>query len=114
MKYRHLIALGLAAFLLAACKPAADEPKAPDADVATPAQPPASDATGLEPPPAADVADKTDMLALQVTTLDGKPYALADHRDNRVVANCWATWYAPCLTEMTAETGMGAGRGRGL
>src|SRR3546814_5453230 len=82
MKYRHLIALGLAAFLLAACKPAADEPKAPDADVATPAQPPASDATGLEPPPEADVADKTDMPALQVTTLDGKPYDLADHRDN--------------------------------
>ena len=110
MNYRHLmIALGLAV-TLAACKPTADEGKAPAADAATPAQQPPADTTAPEPPPEADAADKPDMPALQVTTLDGKPYDLADHRDNWVVVNFWATWCAPCLKEMPELSALDAMR----
>src|SRR3546814_14033641 len=66
----------------------------------TPAQQAPADAASPEPPPPADVAGKPEMPALQVTTLDGKPYDLADHRDNWVVVNFWATWGAPCRKEM--------------
>src|SRR3546814_2379902 len=50
------------------------------------------------------------MPALQVTTLDGKPYDLADHRDNWVVVNFWATWCAPCLKEMPELSALDAMR----
>src|SRR3546814_6802856 len=95
---------------LAACKPAADEARAPAADATTPAQQAPADATSLEPPPPADVAGKPEMPALQVTTLDGKPYDLADHRDNWVVVNFWATWCAPCLKEMPELSALDAMR----
>ena len=110
MKYRHLmIAFGLAA-ALGACKPTADEANAPAADAATPAQQPSADTAAPEPPPEADAADKPDMPALQVTTLDGKPYDLADHRDHWVVVNFWATWCAPCLEEMPELSALDAMR----
>ena len=38
--------------------------------------------------------------ALQVTTLDGKPYDLAAQRGHWVVVNYWATWCVPCIQEM--------------
>ena len=37
---------------------------------------------------------------LQVTTLDGKPFDLAQHRGKWVIVNYWATWCAPCIKEM--------------
>ena len=110
MKYRHLIVLGLAAALFAACKPAADDGKAPAADAATPAPQLPADAADVEPPPAADAAGKPETPSLQVTTLDGRPYDLADHRDNWVVVNFWATWCAPCLEEMPELSALDAMR----
>src|SRR3546814_517378 len=85
-------------------------PISPAADATTPAQQAPADATSLEPPPPADVAGKPEMPALQVTTLDGKPYDLADHRDNWVVVNFWATWCAPCLKEMPELSALDAMR----
>lgn len=37
---------------------------------------------------------------LQVKTLDGKAFDLAQHRGKWVIVNYWATWCAPCIKEM--------------
>jgi thiol-disulfide isomerase/thioredoxin len=37
---------------------------------------------------------------LKVTTLDGKPYDLAQERGKYVIVNYWATWCVPCIKEM--------------
>src|SRR5690606_11217618 len=88
--------------LLAARRPASDAPTDAAAEPAagTPAltapaaaQPDAAAADGTEP-------ERPDQPGLNVTTIDGSQYDLAERRGQWVVVNFWATWCSPCLKEM--------------
>lgn len=46
------------------------------------------------------VADRGEPLELSGVDLDGNPIALSDSRGDVTVVNSWATWCAPCRTEM--------------
>lgn len=40
------------------------------------------------------------MPVLDIKTLDGKPFDLAQYKDKLLIMNVWATWCAPCLKEI--------------
>jgi thiol-disulfide isomerase/thioredoxin len=105
MNARHWLAgLAIAALALAACKRDAATPAAPAAPTAT--TPPAT--APAQPQQRKDGADA--MPVLEVATIDGKPWRLADHRGRWVVVNYWATWCGPCLKEMPELSALDAMR----
>ena len=87
---------------LAACK-------RDGADTPTAGQPAASAAK-----PAATAPAKPDSApqfpALQVETLDGSTFDLAEQRGKWVVVNYWATWCGACLKEMPELSALDAMR----
>jgi thiol-disulfide isomerase/thioredoxin len=82
-------------------------------DAAPVAAPPSAPAatTPVAQAPAPQRKDGADaMPTLEVTTVDGKPWRLADHRGHWVVVNYWATWCGPCLKEMPELSALDAMR----
>lgn len=103
-----LACAAVAALALAGCKrdaapPAASTPPQPAPATTAPAAPAAQ-----KPQQRKDGADA--MPALEVATIDGKPWRLADHRGHWVVVNYWATWCGPCLKEMPELSALDAMR----
>ena len=95
--------LALLAVVLAGCKPQTNA--APVAESAPPAMPAAAE------PPAGVVEHTAQVPQLQVQTVDGKRYDLAEHRGQWVLVNFWATWCGPCLQEMPELSALHAMRG---
>jgi len=99
--------------MLPACIPCALIACQPEAAPSTAADPaPDSETTGaVVDTPAEAALDRFEWPSLQVTTVTGDPYDLAEHHGHWVVVNFWATWCSPCLTEMPELSELHARRG---
>ena len=105
------------ALMLAACKPGNETPKPQEAAQPTEAAPatapataPAPDAQPRTQPAKPAEAMDAEFPALQLATIDGTPYDLAQHRGKWVVVNFWATWCKPCVKEMPELSALDAMR----
>lgn len=98
----------VAALALAGCKREAAAPAG--APAAKPAPAASTPATGAPARPTQRKDGADAMPVLEVATLDGKPWRLADHRGRWVVVNYWATWCGPCLKEMPELSALDAMR----
>lgn len=84
------------ALVLAACKPSGEATTPPQSQAPAPVAATPSTPT---PAPASESAD-AEFPVLQLATIEGAPYDLAQHRGKWVVVNFWATWCKPCVKEM--------------
>jgi thiol-disulfide isomerase/thioredoxin len=49
-----------------------------------------------------EVADRAEPVEFSGTTLQGKPFDVADYRGDVVVVNVWGSWCGPCVKEAPA------------
>ena len=119
MRLHHAALLSIPlALVLAACKPAAEAPTPPQQTTQPAAKAPATEPatapeSGAQPaiePAKPAAAMDAEFPTLQLATIDGKPYDLAQHRGKWVVVNFWATWCKPCVKEMPELSALDAMR----
>jgi thiol-disulfide isomerase/thioredoxin len=105
-------ALILSPLMLAvvACKPGAETPKPREEVAPPPASAPVTAPAPSTAPVKAPATTDAEFPVLQLATLEGTPYDLAQHRGKWVVVNFWATWCKPCVKEMPELSALDAMR----